>query len=257
MKNKVIAFTIADEKNLPYAKMMAKSLRKWHTEEELPLKIYGPEEIKQYQSKYKDYFYKSAPLHFRELLKEYDLVIKLDADQLITGKLDHIIDIWKDYDVGTVLNINRVDPSVYGLVSLATIAPNEYYNNGLVALRNPWFAEEWWRLCNSIHFDRMPMREQGFLNILCHYGNYNVRCFDRYDPVHNISTWNGLVAKGEGLRMRVVNNQLVLPIGLDNYPDREVVVKAYHWAGGAGEVKMNYRTHFNEEVISWMDWLVS
>ena len=257
MKNKQVAFTIADRSNEKYLKMFVNSLRKWHTEEELPLVVIDQARIDKELRKDPAFFYRSAPKIARELFKNYDLVLKFDCDQLITGKLDHILYKWDDYEVGTVLNINRVDPPIYGFVNFGTIAPNEYYNNGLVALRSERFIENWWKLCNSVHFDRMPMREQGFLNVLCHYGDYKVRCFDRFDPLHRISTWNGLIAKGEGLRMKIVDNELILPKGENNYPDMDVVVKAYHWAGGANPNKMNYRTEFNEDVIKWLDWLVS
>lgn len=255
MKKPRVIFIVYDENNRKYAEMFKRSLRYFHSEEELPLVEYTEDKIKEIGDP--AFFYRATPYIAKELIKDYELVIKADADQLALGKLDHILYTWKDYDVGTVLNINRVDPPIYGLVAYASIAPNEYYNNGLVALRSEGFINEWWNLCCSKHFDRMPMREQGFLNILAHYGSasgrYNIRCFDGYDRELRISTLNGLVAKGEGLRMKVENEEVVLYPDNTGYPDKKVVIKLYHWASGNTPNKMNYRTDFSDEVISFID----
>ena len=46
----VIMFTVADDKNRPYAEMLAKSLRKFYDAKTLPFRIYGNEDI----AKFKD-----------------------------------------------------------------------------------------------------------------------------------------------------------------------------------------------------------
>lgn len=260
MKLPVCAFTVYDKANEKYAIKLRNSLRKFHSEEELPLIEYGPEIMDKIEDSAK--YYRATPMFAKELLNDYELVIKLDADQIILGDLDHIINIWKDYDVGCVLNINRIDPSTYGLVGFGTINPNEYYNNGLVAMRNVEFVQEWWNLCNSVHFDRIPMREQGFLNILAHYGSasgkYRIRCFDNFDRATGLATWNGLVFKGEESRAELKDNQIVLSPDGGGYPDRTTVIKAWHVAGGStGSDKLNYRTYFSPEVCKYIDWLVS
>lgn len=246
---KQVAFTIADEANMPYAKMMINSLRKFHAAEELPVIIYGEDDYKRLKDP--AFYYKSAPLLALPLLQDYELVLKLDADMIFFGKIDHILDD-DSYDIGTVLNINRVDPSTYGLVTIQGIQPNEYYNNGLVAMRNKDFVSKWLNLCNSKYFERFQYREQDLLNILAHFGGYNVKCFDS-DPRH--PTWNGLVAKGETLRAIRRGDDVVIPKGEDKYPDQDTVLKCWHKAGGK-EKKMNYRVHFSEEIISYIDWLV-
>mgnify|MGYP001596856716 CR=1 FL=1 len=250
MKKPVILFTMADKANIPYYKMFLTSLRKFHSEKDLPVVLYTEEQIKT-----KEDWYRAKPMFARELIKEYDLVIGADCDQLVLGNLDHIIK-GDDYDVGTVLNINRVDPSVYGLISFGTIQPNEYYNNGLVALRSEKFINHWWNLCTSSHFNRMPMGEQGFLNVMCHYGDYKVRCFDRFDPIYDIAMWNGLVFKGESLRAKLEGKDVVLYPDKDNYPDRRTIIKLWHPAGGNTPNKMNYRLYFDESMIAYIDGLV-
>jgi hypothetical protein len=96
---------------------------------------------------------------------------------------------------------------------------------------------------------------------MAHYGDYRVKCFDRYDEKNNYYAWHGLVAKGEGMRMKLEKRDgkyhVVLPKGPDNYPDRELLIKAYHWAGGQYERKMNYHIYFPDEICDYIEWLVS
>jgi hypothetical protein len=250
MKKKQVAFTVADKNNLPYAQMMINSLRKFHAEEELPLIVMGEEVAKLHKDP--AFFYKAAPLLGLPLLDEYELVLKLDSDQLIFGKLDHIL-YDTSYDVGCVLNINRVDPPTYGIVSIQGVQPNEYYNNGLVAMRSKDFVSRWLTLCNSKYFDRFQYREQDILNILAHFGGFNVKSLD--SDAHR-PTWNGLVSKGETIHAELKDGQVIIPRGKDNYPDQDTVLKVWHQAGG-GEKKMNFRIHFNESIINYINWLIS
>lgn len=246
-KKPIIAFTVADEKNLAYAKMLEKSFQYFHPD--IPFFIYGEEDLKKIADPMK--FYKSTPLFARRLIQEYNLVIKLDADQLILGDLSYLFH--QPYDVGSVLNINRVDPPRYGIVAGWGIAPNEYLNCGLVAMRSEKFIEHWWNLCNSDYFMRFPYREQDILNILMHFGGYKTLCFDHFNKIDRYSAWHGLVAKGEGVRAVMKEGKVIIPRGEDGYPDKDVELKAYHWAGGQGELKMDYQKHFSEEVIEFID----
>lgn len=244
-------FVICNKRDAWMLPIFTKSLRHWHTEEELPLIVIGDERLDKISDERK--FLRAAPNFARELIKKYDLVIKADVDQLITGSLKHIFDNFDSYDVGVVYNINRMDPLRYGFVGFGTIQPAEYVNCGLVALRSEEFVRQWWNLCNSVHFDRCRYGEQDILNAMVYYGNYKVRFLDKWDPIHKTQAWNGLIAKGEGVRMVVKNGELWLPKGPDNYPDHDVRIAAYHWAAGNLEPKMNYRLHFPEPVISWIE----
>lgn len=248
MKKKVIAFIPSDHTGLPMAHELINSIRKFHSEDELPIKI-----VDNPNKDDVDFWYRATPVIAKDLIKEYDLVIKLDNDQICFGDLSHILT--SPYDVGTVLNINRVDPPYYGLVQFQGVAANEYYNNGLVAMRSEAFVNEWYRLCFSKYFMRLQYREQDILNILTHYGNYQVKCFDNYTDKDNY--WNGLVAKGETIHASLKDGKVIIPKGKDNYPDRDTILKMWHTAGGKSETKRNYRIAFSEELISYISWLIS
>ena len=246
---KIIAFTIADKDNKRHAEKLEKSFHHFHPD--IELKVYDEKNVGD-----KINYYRSTAMFAKDLMKDYDLVLKLDADQIVTGNLDYIFE--RDYDVATVLNFNRVDPPKYGKIGVFDIAPTEYMNCGLVAMRSKKFIEHWWSLCNSNHFQNLRYKEQDLLNILVHYGDYKVICLDFPDPAFNYNAWHGLISKGEYLKMRLSDGKLILPKALNNYPEKDKEIKVLHSAGGGYEKRIgdSYRTLFNEDVINYIDNLI-
>ncbi len=265
MKKPLIFFSVAgNDIYEKYVKMMANSFKKFHPN--LPLKIFYKEDIDKRGGieKIKKGF---TPFFVRELIKEYELVVRLDADQIILGSLDYIIN--QKYDVGTVYNLNRIDPTMYVPVGILCspphpasntlcwlIPPYEYYNCGLVAIRSEEFVNQWWDLCNSKYINRMQYIEQDVLNYLCVFGNYKVLCFDDYNEKEKYYAWHGLKSKGEWHRAILKDKQVTLPKADDNYPDHDTVLKVIHWAGG-NDIKMNYQAYFSDECIKYINYLVS
>lgn len=246
---KIIAFTIADDKNKVHADKMIASLHKFHPD--IEVKVYGAKEVGEQKN-----YYRTTPMFAKDLIKDYDLVLKLDADMLITGNLDYLFE--EKYDVGTVLNYNRVDQKTYGDITVFDVPPQMYVNAGLVAMTSKKFIDHWWYLCNSYHFDNLRYREQDLLNILVHYGDYQVECFDFPNRVKNYSAWHGLIAKGEYNKMIMRDGKLILPKNKDRYPEADKEIKVLHSAGGGNEPKIGdaYRTLFSEEVITYIDGLI-
>jgi len=268
-------FTIAlNETNQGYLKMMKNSFKKFHPNDELI--VYGKEDFEK-NLKNKDFMegvadlrfpddnmFRLTPLFAKELIKEYELIVRLDADQLIMGDLNYIIDHRHEFDLGTVLNINRVDPLKYKPCDGWGIPANEYYNIGLIAFTSEALVNHLWKLCNSKYFWRLQYREQDLVNAIAVYSGWRTKCFDHYDDKNKYYAWHGLVAKGEGIYMKLEKDErfpdrykVVLPKGKDNYPDRDLLIKAYHWAGGAYEKKMNYDVYFKGEVLDYIKWLIS
>lgn len=253
-KKPVFVFTIADDNNLPYAKMLENSFKKFHPD--VPFHVIAGDELREYL-KDPNFFYRATPIVAEKYLDEYELVLKIDADSIITGSLDYVFNT-KDYDIGTVINWNRVDPQQYGVVQGWGILPVEYFNAGFVAMRSLEFVKHWKNLCFTPQFDRMQYREQDLLNILCYYGNYNVRCLDHWDKPAGMQAWWGLISKGEWIQAKVKDDKIIVPKGQGNtpFPKDDVELKVLHWAGGSGSEKMNYRTKFREDVITLLDKLV-
>jgi hypothetical protein len=239
---KTVFFTIAgDPTNLHYAKMMEASLKKFHPD--IPLVIFGEKEVKETNDP--GIFYRATPVFGRMLLEKYDLAVKVDADSIITGNLDHIL---KDetYDMGNVLNWNRVDQKMYNFPLTVWDVPIEQYMNcGFVVMRSRQLVEHWLKLCYSDKFEHYRFREQDFMNIIFHYGNYNVKCFDWSNA------WHGIVSKGEWLNFRLEGKELVLP-PTDGYPTEKKVIKIIHMAGGQVPDKMNIKKLFKDDIAKYL-----
>lgn len=241
---KIVAFTIADENNLKYAKMLENSLRKFHSPEELPLDIIGPDRIK--ATKDPAFFYRATPKIAKDLIKEYETVIKLDADQIICGELSSI---WKgDFDVAVVNNSNPREMKKL-VVKVWDIHPLAYVNCGLVVMKSKRFINHWWSLCRSDHFNSYQYREQDLLNIMVFYGDYRVGFLDAGKE------WHGLISKGYWPTCELRGENIVLPKN-DEWPtDEDKILKVVHFAGGNVPNKMNYRIRFKPKVVERLDWL--
>lgn len=243
-KNKTIAFTISDNNNLKYYEMLKNSWAKWHPD--IELKLYGEEEIK--VSGDPMFFYRATPRIGRELLKEYDTVIKIDADSIITADLSHT---WEgEFNVGVVQNSNPREMKTYP-VGVWDIVPLMYVNCGYVVMKSAPFVEHWWALCNSYHFNNYQFKEQDLLNILVFYGGYAVNFLDHGDKFH------GLASKGYWPSIELRDKKLVLPKS-EEWPqsgDKEICI--IHWAGGYEPGKMNYKTRFKPEVVNYFDSLIN
>jgi hypothetical protein len=239
-KKDKILFIIDDDRDASLSKGFFNSIRKFHSEEDLEIRIIKAPEYSGFEQD-RNFYYRAKSIIAYDLMKEgYELIIGCDADQIIFSEISHI---WEhsDYDVATVLNINRVDPGMYGFVTTSVLDPSEYYNCGLVAMKSKEFIEKWLDL----------------LNLMCYFGNWKVKCLDRYDAEHGVYAWWGLVAKGETLKAVRTETGVMIPKGTDNYPDHDIDLKILHTAGGSNELKLNYKILFSEEVISYIDWLRS
>ena len=128
-------FTIADNNNLKYYEMMKNSLKKFTSD---PLILIDQEKIQQLGDPH--FFYRATPIIAKALFKDYDMLCKLDCDQIITGNLDHI---WEeDYDVAVVRNSNPREDAKYQ-VRLMDIHPFSYVNCGFVVMKSKAFVEHW------------------------------------------------------------------------------------------------------------------
>lgn len=241
---KVIVFTPADKNNLKYFEMLKTSLRKFHTEAELPLMLIDEEKIKSYDDPM--FFYKATPLVGKELIKEYEYVIKLDADQIITGPLNAL---WEgDFDVAVVNNSNPREYKSYPY-QILNIHPYSYVNCGCVVMKSEAFIDWWLNSCSSSLFNGFQMKEQDLLNIMVHSNNYKLKRLDESDSFY------GLASKGYWANIVMEGDKLVLKKNKE-WPDKDKIIKIIHWAGGNEPGKMNYRTRFQPEVIKRLDELL-
>lgn len=235
-KKKVVIFTIAyDPVNMEYARKMINSLKKFHPD--IPIMIFGEKEVNQVVDPSPDKLYRLYARFGEELSKEYELVINIDADSVVTGSLDHIIND-KEYDIGCVLNNNLIDQKL----TIWDIPWEGYVNAGFVAIRGErvW---KWWNMLNQMpYFNRYQFREQDMLNIIAHYGDTNCKIFD-YS-----SKWHGLVHKGQWPKFILKGDKIVLP-KTEGVCEEDKEIVCIHWAGGRVPNKLNFDIYFQPEVV--------
>ena len=240
--HKTACYTIADEKNLPWAKSLEKSFHHFHPQ--IPFIIYGDKEIDETHLSRPGVFYVATPYFGRQLIKDYQQVIKIDADSIITAPLE-IIDYPEDFDAAVVYNWTR--DAISQTVKVWDIAPQGYLNNGFVVFRSAEFIEHIWRLCTGPFINNYPYKEQDMLNIVAYYGNYKVKLLDMGN------SWYGLRSKSEWNKAIMKDGLMVIPKGKDLFPEQDKIIRCIHWAGGALDVKMNYRIYFNDECSAYLD----
>jgi hypothetical protein len=151
-------------------------------------------------------------------LEKYETVIKLDADVVITSRLDEFLD--KDYDIACSLNCK-------GVPGIDYVKYPDYCNLGVTAVRSKEFAREWAKLAYDRKFiedNEINYSEQGVMNFIAFNGKYKTLVVDKEDCYYNETgraDWDKIKIRHKGLF-----------IG-----DRQV--KAMHWAGG-GELGDKY-----------------
>lgn len=247
-KMKIAAFVIADQKNIKFLENMKKSLRKFHTEKELPLIEITGKDLEERLLKDPNFFYRASPIIAKELMEEgYECVIKIDADSIITAPID---EAWSgEFDVKVVLNSNPREFKTFQYTVFDLNPITDYINCGFVVIKSKEFVDHWNTLCFSPHFGNYQMREQDLLNIIVHYGNYNVTLLDDGEGL-----W-GLSSKGYWQDIVIKDDNLILPAQKDWFAI-DKIIKVIHWAGANDPSKGNYRIKFQPEVIKYIDGIL-
>lgn len=216
-----------------YAVKMANSLKKFHPD--IPHFILSDEAVKPVLDAHPDNKWRLYATMGANLSKRFELVINIDNDSIVCGKLDHIIND-NTYDVAVVQNNNLIDPKL----TVWDVAPEYYVNAGFVAIRGerPW---TWWmKLCGMSCFKKYKMVEQDMLNIMVHYGDLVVKPLDFSDK------WHGLIHKGQWHKFVLRDDKIILPKE-DGVCSEDKEIKVIHFAGG-NVPKMNPWVYFQEPV---------
>jgi hypothetical protein len=240
--NKVAIFTVADENNMQYALGLKNSLEKFHPD--LELIIFGEKEIKETGDP--EIFYRATPYFGLYLMQQgYKTVIKLDADQIITGDISHV---WEeDFDIGTVHNSNPRELKKI-MVTVQGVDPMEYQNCGFIVMKDIEFVKQWLALCMSPRFQAFQFREQDILNNMIFWGRWRVKFLD------NGPKWHGLIARGFEPNMQIIDGKLML-LKNEIWPKEDRQIVCWHNAGGNMANKMNVNILFNSEVSKWLQKL--
>ncbi len=114
----------------------------------------------------------AKPMFAKLLTDKFELVVNIDADSVVLGRLDEVLT--GDYDVGSVVNFND-----YENVSVENITEEMYLQAGLVASRRPEFWDIW--------MDK-SLKE-----------NWHLRCAE--NDTLNLVVYNELVPQGWKLKV--------------------------------------------------------
>lgn len=235
--DKAIAYVMASNDVAYYfAERMAKSFNYFHPDIECKvITIYDGRDIFKTVEKPKvgSIWAALSVKMIRHYLEKYETVIKLDADVVITHRLDEFLD--KDYDIACSLNVE----------GYSHLWDKDYCNLGVTAIRSKALAEEW----EKYTYDGKFIQENNFLNLeqdvmnhLTHSGKYNVLIVDKEDCYYNETS------RDKWGEMKVVNSTKGEKLFIGSR-----VVKALHWAGGGSMSNKYSHPAFTDDVRQFLN----
>jgi len=243
--NKKIGFItyVTDDKSGYYGiYKMINSFYKYHPD--YPLYVLSSKDIIRECNKYgESSFYYFNPIMSRTIADKYDIVVHIDADCIITDRMDEILE--GDYDVAVVRNNSDIGTAGCGAPCTANgqIDIFKYANCGLIASSKKEFWDTW--IANNQKYKNVFFQhEQDILNLMlknspnlkvkildavennCYYGIANA-----YGTKTHWDSWKEIELRGDKL---FLNNKKI---------------KVLHHAGGFVPEKLKLDTSlFSEEV---------
>lgn len=213
------------------ADKLVRSAKYFHPE--IPMFVYGTEEIEQLEVP----FGLMTPFIINKLIDAYEKVICFDADSMIVGKLNELLDA-NDYDVIAVRNNNDFDMAGMDQPIGQPGAGTEHYlNAGLIATTSKEFVNEWVD-ANLMYGRLLPFMEQSVMNVLCR--KYKTLMVDAKDKgvYYGVSALSGTESHWDSWKeIAVVDGELIL---------NEKKIKVLHQAGGFKLDKLGFYM-FNTE----------
>jgi hypothetical protein len=135
-EEKVVFFTIVSD-NYYYpvgTPKLISSFKKFHPD--IPLVVFRQDLIDKVFEEKKINFYMAKPTFAKLLTPHYDLVVNIDADSVVLGRLETILE--QDYEIGGVMNLND-----YENRTIENVNEEMFLNAGLIASRNRDFWDIW------------------------------------------------------------------------------------------------------------------
>lgn len=180
-----------------------------------------------------------------QLIDQYDMVVHFDADSMIVGKLDELLDEANlNFDIIGVRNNNDYNQAGKdNYITNPGLNPQNYLNAGLVAVTNKSFLEEWMNQ-NVECGNQMPFQEQTILNQIT--PNWKSKIIDPigssvYYGISNL--WGDKTHWDSWKMINIINNELIL---------NNKKVKVLHHGGGHGAQKLDFNL-FSEETKQYLE----
>lgn len=185
-------------------------------------------------------FYMAKPTFAKLLTDKYDLVVNVDADTAIMGRLEEVLK--DDYDVGAAWNFNLYENAV-----LPNITAEMYLQAGLVGSRDKKF----WDIWEEANKDAMThVRQENDILNLVWYGDDYVKTLKRKIYDAKIKDFYGCKSLGREPEFYVKDDKCWCG-------DGQVI--AYHQARGGVFPKLDFITSkhlgFTYQVAQWWEKL--
>lgn len=231
---KTVFFTIVDDK-LYYpvgTHIFINSFRRFHPD--IDLVVFRQDMIDKVFKEKGINFFQAKPTFAKLLTDKYDLVVNIDADHVITARLDAILA--GDYDVGMPWNFND-----YENASFDNITEEMYLQAGIVASTNKKFWDVW----EKANKDAMKYlrKENDIVNLVIYnqMPQLKLKIFDKEKDYY------GCKSLGREPQFKIANDKLMC---------RGEQVFAYHFARGGHMPKLDFdRMPLEDEVKQWLKGL--
>lgn len=203
---------------------------------EIPFFIYGTEEIKKIGLPVESLH----PFMMNKLKSQFDIVVYLDADSIITGTLNELFTALEEYEVVCVRNNNDYGKAgCEGAISQQNRDINIYVNAGLVATTSQDFISDWMHN-NRLFAELVPFGSQSVLNTIIDKYHWAI-----VDPMgagvyYGVSSLSGVETHWESWKdISLIESKYLMLSGN--------CIKVLHHAGGFKPDKLGLYL-FNDEV---------
>ena len=226
------------------ADKLTKSINKIHPE--IDFYCFGDKQLNELFSIHPNVNWNTVhPFVTYQLIDDYDMVVHFDADSMVVGKLDELLNESNlEFDIIGVRNnndYNRAGKDHY--ITNPGLDPQKYLNAGLVAVTNKLFLEDWMKR-NIAYGNDMPFQEQSVLNEIA--SNWKTKIIDPIESNVHYGTSN---LYGERTHwdswgsIKIINNELIL---------NNKKVKVLHHAGGHHTINKLDFNLFNNEIKQYL-----
>jgi len=229
------------------AKQLERSWKYFHPD--IPVVVY--DDIYSYKMTKECGISWGGPVILKPLTEDYELVIHLDADSIVTSRCEEILS--GDFDVASAKCNNHlgmagaVNPGYF----YKDISIDNYINVGVWAIngeKGREFLNEWIELNKQPESSSIPFSDNGTFNIIFYNGKYKVKILDEdsnpyYYGVSSAWGYNGNHWQS-WRQIRLEKNQLYL---------RHKLIRLLHKAGaGSPDNRFNFDDLFSPEVSKWI-----
>jgi len=237
-KEKIAFFTfVSDDYYYPIGTFkMVNSFKRFHPD--IDLIVFRQDVIDKVFKEKKVNFYNAKPTFAKLLTDKYSLVVNIDADSVILGRLEAILA--QDYEIGGAMNLND-----YENRTIENVDEEMFLNAGLIASRNREFWDIWEKANKKAM--KYVCKENDVMNLLIYnhpkVKKMKLKVFDKEKDYYGCKS---------------LNRESEFYIEDSKVMCRKERVYLYHHAKGAVFPKLQFETmRFPWDVVNFMNRVTS